>query len=41
LWGENGLKDEDVLMTDVLSGFYDSPVVVEKHGERVYVRAQE
>ncbi|GMK38536.1 ABC transporter ATP-binding protein [Paenibacillus sp. CCS19] len=31
-------RNEDVLTSDVLSGFYDSPVVVETHGDRVYVR---
>ncbi|WP_040952633.1 ABC transporter ATP-binding protein [Gorillibacterium massiliense] len=31
-------KNEDVLTTEVLSEFYEAPVTVEKHGERVYVR---
>ncbi|MFC4810446.1 ABC transporter ATP-binding protein [Paenibacillus sp. GCM10023250] len=31
-------RTEDVLTTDGLSAFFESPVAVEKHGERVYVR---
>jgi len=31
-------RTEDVLTTGGLSAFFESPVVVEKHGDRVYVR---
>lgn len=34
-------RTEDVLTTSALSDFFQSPVAVEKHGERVYVRIAE
>lgn len=34
-------KTEDILTADNLSGFFESPVVVDRHGERFYVRVAE
>ncbi|SFT09434.1 ABC transporter ATP-binding protein [Paenibacillus sp. BC26] len=34
-------RTEDVLTTDGLSDFFEAPVAVEKHGDRIYVRVAE
>ncbi|AZN42407.1 ABC transporter ATP-binding protein [Paenibacillus albus] len=34
-------RTEDVLTTDRLSEFFESPVIVEEHNERVYVRIED
>ncbi|MBP3962863.1 hypothetical protein [Paenibacillus lignilyticus] len=34
-------RTEDVLTTNGLSEFFEAPVVVEKHGDRIYVRVAE
>lgn len=34
-------KTEDILTAENLSGFFESPVVVDRHGERFYVRVAE